>query len=138
MFGGGESKRIISYIGQDISGSEQVTCTYPQTLSALYSGGELSHELPDREINPLIFTFSGLDNSEVGQLSYIDATQTISNVPIVKISDTGSKIVYIEMSDNYLTVHTIYPKEGISSYAKNLNFLGNYVGTLSMGTCVGY
>lgn len=123
----------------DVSSADEITCTYPQTLYANYMNDSVSHGLPKPETNPIIFTFTELENSVQGQLSYIDATRTITTVPIVKLIDNEEKFVYIDgVGDNYVTVHTLYKKTGVSTYAKNVQILGFPSATLAMGTCVGY
>ncbi len=123
----------------NLSFGQQITCTYPQTLSANYSDNFISHSLNKPETNPLIFTFSDLENSETGQLSYIDATKTITNVPLLKLVENEEKIVYIEgTGENYITVHTIYKNKGVSTYTKNTSLLGIPILGASMGDCVGY
>lgn len=123
----------------DISKAEQITCTYPQILSTSYLSNEISHILNKPEKNPLIFSFSKYKNEKGGVLSYLDSTQTITNVPLVKLLDNDEKIIFIDGdAENYLSIHTIYKKEGVSSYTKNVSILGIPMGSLGMGSCVGY
>ena len=133
-----ETKKIFS--SENVSSASSITCTYPQTLSASYNSGEISHTLPKPETNPMIFTFSELNNPKIGQLSYIDSTQSITNVSLVKLIEDKEKIVYAEGSgEQYLTIHTIYRQIGVSTYTKNVNLLGMIpVVTSAMGSCVGY
>lgn len=117
--------------------ADKITCKYPQTLYASFIGGVISHELPKPETNPIIFSFSNFKNSNEAEMSYIDATQTITTVPLIKVTDDDEKIVFIEISPSYLILHTIYKETGVSTYAKNISLVGNPVATLSMGDCVG-
>ena len=48
-----------SHFASALSASSNITCTYPQVLYVSYSGGEISHELPKPETNPIIMKFSG-------------------------------------------------------------------------------
>lgn len=128
-----------SFSETDVSSAVQITCTYPQVLNANYLNGEISHNIPQPETNPIIFTFSKLDDPKVGQLSYIDSTRSITNVPIYKITDDSEKFVYLDgTGENYLSTHTIYKKVGVSTYTKTVSIVGIPSGTLAMGTCVGY
>ena len=134
-----ETKVVKSFYKTDISRAEQITCTYPQILSTSYLSNEISHTLNKPEKNPLIFSFSKYKNEKGGVLSYLDSTQTITNVPLVKLLENDEKIIFIDGdAENYLSIHTIYKKEGVSSYAKNVNILGIPMGSLGMGSCVGY
>lgn len=135
--GGNEIKKPFSE--NDVSSATQITCTYPQVLNVNYLNNEVSHNIPKAETNPMIFTFSKLDDPKTGQLSYLDSTKSITNVPIFKITDDQEKFVYIDgTGENYLSTHTIYKKAGVSTYTKTVSLLGIPSGTLAMGTCVGY
>lgn len=128
-----------SFAENDVSTAVQITCTYPQVLNANYLNSEISHNIPEAETNPIIFTFSKLEDSKVGQLSYIDSTRSITNVPIYKITDDSEKFVYLDgTGENYLSTHTIYKKVGVSTYTKTVSILGIPSGTLAIGSCVGY
>lgn len=119
-----------------LSSSTDITCTYPQVLYTSYQGEEITHELSKSEKNPIIMTFSDI-KTEVSKIKFIDATQTISEVSVVKVLDTADKLIFLEGSgDPYITVHTIYKDKGVSTYAKQVSFLGIPVGTLAMGTCI--
>src|SRR3989338_9666896 len=108
-----------SHFAMTLSASGNITCTYPQVLHASYQSGEITHELPKPETNPIIMTFSDI-NSEVAKVKFIDATQTISELPIVKVIDTAEKLMFLEGSgDPYMTVHTIYKESGVATYEKN-------------------
>jgi hypothetical protein len=133
------SKEVVKpFLEKDISSASEITCTYPQILNTSYFNDEITHSLPKPETNPIIITFSKLDE-EVGQLSSIDSTQTISTFKIVKISEDDEKIIYIEKSnDNYLSTYTIYKKLGVSVYTKTVSLLGIPSGSLATGSCVGY
>jgi hypothetical protein len=133
------SEFIEKVIESDISSATQITCTYPQVLNASYYDSEISHSLPDPETNPIIFTFTDFFDTQIGNLSFIDATQTITNVEVIKLIDNEEKMVFLEgTGDNYLTVHTIYKTEGIATYTKNVNIFGVLSGSLAMGSCTGY
>jgi len=128
-----------SFIKNDVSSAIQITCTYPQVLNANYLNDEISHNIPQPETNPIIFTFSKLDDPKVGQLSYIDSTRSITNVPIYKITNDSEKLVYLDgTGENYLSTHTIYKNVGVSTYTKTVSILGIPSGTLAIGSCVGY
>ncbi len=127
------------FVETDLSSATQITCTYRQTVNANYIH-EIKHQLPESEKNPMIFTFSNFTSTENAQLSYIDATQTITTVPLVKLIDDSNKLVFLEGgTDNYLTTHTIYKKIGIGTYTKNVEILPGIPSvTAAMGSCVGY
>ncbi len=128
-----------SFTENDVSTAVQITCTYPQVLNANYLNGEISHNIPQPEKNSIIFTFSKLEDPKVGQLSYIDSTQSITNVPIFKITDDSEKFIYLDgTGENYLSTHTVYKKAGVSTYTKTVSIFGIPSGTLAVGTCVGY
>jgi hypothetical protein len=128
-----------SFLGNDLSFATQITCTFPQVLGTYYSNNEILHTLPKPETNPIIDTFSDLDNPKVGKLSYIDSTQSISSVSVIKLVDNEEKIIYIEGSgENHITVFTIYKKSGVSTFIKTVDLFGIPSGSLAMGTCVGY
>ncbi len=128
-----------AFVETDLSSATQITCTYRQTVNANYIH-EITHELPKSEKNPLIFSFSNFTSTEDAQLNYVDATQTITTVPLVKIIDDSQKLVFLEGgTDNYLTTHTIYKKVGIGTYTKNVELLPGIPSvTAAMGSCVGY
>lgn len=126
------------YPASKLSALGDITCTYPQVLQASYSSGEIKHELPKPETNPIVMTFGDIQE-KTSKIKFIDATRTISEVPIMKFVDNEEKLIFIEGNGNpYITTHTIYKNTGISIYAKQLSFLGTPVGTISMGTCVDY
>ena len=123
----------------DVSSAFEITCTYPQVLHASYFEQLVSHVLPKQEKNPLIFTFSDLDSPTVSKLSFIDSTRTITTVPLVKLTDDQEKYIFIDgTGENYLSTHTLYKKEGVSTYTKTVGLFGMPSGTLAMGTCIGY
>lgn len=127
-----------SHFGIKLSASGNITCTYPQVLHASYQSGEITHELPKPETNPIIMTFSDFD-SEVAKVKFIDATQTISELPLVKVIDTAEKLMFLEGNgDPYITIHTIYKESGVATYEKSMSLLGIPVGSMGMGSCVGY
>ena len=134
-----ENEVVKLFTSTDISNAKQITCSYPQMLSVSYYGGQIHHSLPKPETSPIIFTFSASSESDKPQLSYLDATKTITTVPIIKLMDNEEKTIYIDGGlENYLSVHTIYKKLGVSSYTKNVTIFGQPIGSLAMGSCVGY
>lgn len=127
-----------SWFAYSIEGATQITCTYPQTARAIYMDGKVSHELPPAETNPMIFTFSDM-NQEPSKIKFIDATQTISELPILKISEDDESISFIEgTGEPYYVIHRIYKKSGVSTFTKQYALLGIPLASLAMGTCVGY
>lgn len=58
------------FIERDLGSATQITCSYPQVLNSNYLNGEISNNIPPAEKNPIIFTFSYLEDETVGQLSY--------------------------------------------------------------------
>lgn len=127
-----------SHFPSTLSASGNITCNYPQVMHASYQLGKITHELPKPETNPIIMTFTDLQ-SDVAKIQFIDSTQTISEVSVVKILDTKNKLIFVEGSGEiYTTLHTIYKDTGVSMYAKHASLLGTPVGTISMGTCVDY
>lgn len=127
-----------SHFGIKLSASGNITCTYPQVLHTSYQSGEITHELPKPETNPIIMTFSNFD-SEVAKVKFIDATQTISELPLVKVIDTAEKLMFLEGNgEPYITVHTIYKESGVATYEKSMSLLGIPVGSMGMGSCVDY
>lgn len=132
-----ESKTV--FVGQDLSAATQITCTYPEVLNVNYFDNQISHVMPKKETNPLIFTFSELSDPKVGQLSYLDTTRSITNVPILKLLEDEEKIIYVDgTGENYLSIHSIYKESGVSTYTKSVSLFGIPSGSLSMGSCVGY
>lgn len=132
-------EKKISFVQNNISLSDKITCTYSQILNSNYFNGEITHSLPKLEINPLIFTFTRSNDSEVAQLSYIDSTQSITNVPVIKIFEDEDKLIYLDGNgSNYLSTHTIYKKEGVATFTKSVDIFGIPSGSLSIGSCVGY
>jgi hypothetical protein len=127
-----------SYISSVLSATSNITCTYSQMLHASTQSGEITHELPKPETNPIIMTFSDV-NSSVVTIKFIDATQTISEVSAVKLLDTEDKLIFIEGDGTqYMTTHTIYKDSGTATYSKQMSILGVQMSTMSMGTCVEY
>jgi hypothetical protein len=141
FYNGGFSKNEVKKVfnGGGLYLASKITCTYPQILNTAYINGEITHSLPKPETNPLVFIFSDLENPDAGQLSYMDATQTITNVPLIKLRDDNDKVIYLDgTGENYLSIHTIYKKTGVSTYTKSVSLFNIPSGTLSMGSCVGY
>lgn len=127
-----------NYIKLDTGTS--ISCTFPQMISAYYKDGQIEHTLPKPELNPIVFTFSDFNREEgLASLSYIDATRTVSTVPLAIMFEDEDKIVLIENGgESYLTSHTIFKKHGVAIYSKQilLPFLeGIPSGTTAMGTC---
>lgn len=126
------------HFGIQLSASGNTICTYPQVLHTSYQSGEITHELPKPEINPIIMSFSDID-SEVAKVKFINATQTISELPIVKVVDTAEKLILLEGNGNpYMTVHTIYKESDVATNEKSMSLLGIPVGTVGIGSCVDY
>ena len=133
-----KSSVVKSPLTSTLSASGNITCTYPQVLHASYQSGEITHELPKPETNPIIMTFSDID-SEVAKVKFIDATQTISELPLVKVIDTAEKLMFLEGNgEPYITVHTIYKESGVATYEKSMSLLGIPVGSIGMGSCGDY
>jgi hypothetical protein len=129
----------MEFIGSDLSTATQITCTYSQVLNVKYNNSLISHNIPESEMNPIIFTFSELQDPEVSKMSYVDSTRTISTLPVVKLLENDEKIIYADgTGENYFSIHTIYKEHGVSTYTKNVNIFGIPSGTLAMGSCVGY
>lgn len=131
------SKSQTDYLySSSLLNSPKITCTFDQTSRIEYMNSKRTYEIPPKETNPLIFTFSDLDNSNLATLNFIDATQSISTVSIVKVFENKEKYIFLEGSgENYFTVHTIYKTEGIATYVKNVNIFGNIATTTAMGYC---
>lgn len=126
-----------SHHDTQLSASGDITCTYLQVLRASYQGNEITHELPKPETKPIIMTFSGI--SKTPKVKFIDATKTISEVPIVKVLDTPEKLMFVEGDgDPYMTIHTIYKNTGIGIYEKSASLLGIPLGVIGMGSCIDY
>jgi len=126
-----------SYLfGTDISSAEnKITCVYPQTMVAFYSETGVDYEIPKAEKNPLIFTFSGFKDG-TPELSYVDTFQSVSTTPIIMLVDNEEKLSFLAGDgSNYLTIHTIYKKQGISSYTKQVNLLGTLSTSMAFGSC---
>ncbi len=124
------------HISSKLSDSRDITCTYPQVMQSSYADGKVSHILPKPERNPIVMTYSDF-SSEMSKLKYIDATQTISEVSLVKIIDSTEKFIFIEgTGELYMTVHTIYKNTGVSTYTKQVSILGIPTSSMAMGTCI--
>lgn len=124
-----------TYNGSPLFFSGDVTCTYPQTIGGLYNQEKITYEIYPPEKNALIFTFSNMEE-QIAKLKYIDSTQTISEVSLLKVADNNEKIVFIEIGENYTTLHTIFKKSGISMYSKQSSLIGIPIGTTAIGTCI--
>jgi len=126
------------HFSTSLSASGDITCTYPQTLYVSYESNKITHELPKPETNPIIMTFSDMQ-TEVPKIRFIDSTQSISEVPVIKIVDSIEKLIFIEGNgDPYVTMHTIYKDSGVAIFEKSISLLGIPVGTIGMGGCVNY
>ena len=123
-----------TYESRNLVGSSSVTCTYPQTVGANRVDGVVKHALPVKETSPLTFTFQGVGDDQA-ILSYLDATKSITTVPITKIDEELGRMSYVELSDSQMTVHTLFLDDGIASYTKNLEIFGVQITTLAMGSC---
>jgi hypothetical protein len=105
---------------------------------ASYMPGRIAHELSKPETNPIIMTYSDF-NSEIPGVKFIDATQSISDVALIKVVDTSEKLIFIEGNgEPYITVHTIYKESGVATFEKSLSLLGMPVSSMAMGSCVDY
>lgn len=128
------SNKVVS----KLSDAGKITCTYPQTLYASYLNGKIEHELSKPETNPIIMTFSDITTDEP-KIQFIDATRTISEVPLIKVVDTEDRLLFIEGNgEPYMTMHTIFKNSGVSTYEKTTSLIGTPVGTIGMGACVDY
>ena len=123
------------YNGSPISATGDITCTYPQGINGSYVADKISYEIPPPEKNPMIFTFSDI-GEKVSKLKYIDSTQTISEVQIVKLSEDAERIVFIQADKYYVALHTIFKETGISLYSKHVSLIGIPLGTTAVGTCI--
>lgn len=131
-----ETSVITQYQPFGLTAFSNITCTYPQTMGTYGRDATIVHELSKPETNPIIMTFSDID-AQVAKLSFIDATQSISEVPVVKLVDNQEKLVFLEGNgDPYLTVHSIYKLTGLSTYAKSVSLFSTPSATIAMGTCV--
>lgn len=129
----------VSFTPVDLSGSKEITCTFPQTVRSHFIDNEIVHSLPVKEREPMINTFSKLDDPKIGQLSYIDSTRTITSVPVVKIMEDEEKIAYFDGgTENYTIIYYIYKKLGVATYTKSVSLLGIPSITGGMGSCIGY
>lgn len=79
-----------------------------------------------------------IDTNLNPRLSYLDATKQITTSSITKILDDNNRFIFMEGSgNNYITIHTIYKKNGVSTYSKSVDLMGIPYGSLSTGTCIG-
>lgn len=133
----GQSPREITsfWPGYSATGGDSITCEYPQLTYAKYSGETISHELPEPETQPLIFTYSNTGPNS-GNLASIDSTRTIRNTPLIKIFENDDRISYIEGNGNaYFAIHTLYPQKGVSTYIKSVDLLGTPSASSGIGKC---
>lgn len=125
--------------GFSIESASKITCTYPQVSGAYYRDSTVTQFIPEPETSPLVFTFNNVGNEEFVELSYIDSTQTITTIPVVKLIDNSEKYVFLDgTGENYLTVHTIYKEKGLGTYTKNVDLMGTPSASLAMGSCNGF
>ncbi len=124
-----------NYIGYPLSATGDITCSFPQVMSANYNLDIITYLIPPDEKNPIIFTYSDI-GEEFSNLKYIDATQTISETQLVKLSDDTERIVFIEASQYYVALHTIFKTSGISIYSKQVSLFGIPSATTTIGTCI--
>ena len=48
-----------------LSGSSNITCTYQQILNTRFYNDNIIQELPEKETNPMVFTYTDFFNSEM-------------------------------------------------------------------------
>lgn len=131
------SERKLAWADNSLANAREITCTFRQTVRAEYMDGNITHSLPAPETNPLIFTFTGLE-SQTPELKSLDATQTISETPLLKIFENDERIVLLEgTGDAYITTLYIFKKTGVAIYTKAVDILGIPIGSVAMGTCIG-
>ena len=126
------------FYGNTVASATKITCSIPQFLNAYYSNNMIEQKLSQPETNPLILTFSDFNSdSDLAELSYIDATQTISTVPLLKYVNNDEKLIFLDgTGENYFSVYTIFKKTGVIIYSKSVDLLGTASGSLAMGSCV--
>lgn len=116
----------------------EITCSYPRVLGVHYINNEIGHVLPQKETVPIVQTFTDFEG-EFGRLKYFDATQTITEVSVLKIIDNPDLVVFVNTnSSSYTETMTIFKQKGVGIYTKGQDLLGIPSGSLSMGTCTGY
>lgn len=126
-----------TFLGSNLTRASEITCTYPTIMYTMMSGGEISHNLPKDESQPMIFTFTEL-GKEFGSLASIDSTKTITTTPVARIVSNDEKLIYLSFNDNYFSTYTIFKKTGVSVYSKSVDLMGTPSGSMAMGSCVGY
>lgn len=171
-----------SFIENDISNANKITCFYSQTLGSGYKDGEIFFSVNKPEKTPIVLTFSDfkstinedeilyiintsrasnisdevildylkskgfiinengnmIDTNLNPKLSYLDATKQITTSSITKILDDQNRFIFMDGSgNNYITIYTIYKKNGVSTYSKSVDLMGIPYGSLSTGTCIG-
>lgn len=124
-----------AYVESPISATGDITCTYPQGINGVYTDGKIAYEIPPPEKNPMIFTFADINGKEL-RLRYIDATQTISEVSLVKLSEDAERIVLVGGDKYYVELHTIFKNLGVSLYSKQVSLMGIPLGRVAVGTCI--
>ena len=116
----------------------KITCTYGQLVQTYYKGGKISHALPSKEKEPMIFSFYDIVKT-TSKINYLDSTKTITTVDVYKLFDTEDRIIFVEGGQyNYFTTHTIFKKTGVAIYNKTVDLVGIPYGTMGMGSCVNY
>lgn len=129
------------YYENPLFGTSDITCKFDRIMSATYIDGSFKSTFTKKQGNPIVSNFIFEEGSDFGKLRYIDATETINEVDIVKLAETPETIYVINTnSDTYLETYTIFKKRGFSIYTKGANIsLFNYPsGSLSIGPCTGY
>lgn len=124
-----------SYTASPLSATGDITCTYPQGITGFYNEEKISYEIPPPEKNPMIFTFTDTNGKEP-KLRYIDSTQTISEVSLVKLSEDAERIVLVGADKYYVELHTIFKNSGVSLYSKQVSLMGIPLGRVAVGTCI--
>lgn len=126
------------YVGLSLGGATEITCTFPRLVSAFYSEGNIKYSLPEKEKQPFVLTFSGLDK-DTATLKSLDSTQTISEVQIAKVADNEDVLTYVNTNSfSYVETYTIFKKQGVAIFTHGINLLGSPSGTMGIGTCAGY
>jgi hypothetical protein len=132
------SVSVLPHSPNSLVNSLEITCTYPQMVTAVYHEQKIKHELAKPESTPMIFTFSEI-KEDVAKIKFIDSSRIISEAPLIKLFEDEDKIVFAEGNGNfYFTIHTIYKNEGVSLYSKQVSLVGIPLAITGMGTCIGY
>jgi hypothetical protein len=91
-----ETEKIVSeeYKANPLLFKDEITCRYPQVVSVDYDGSTINHRLNNPETNPIVVTYAELDTESAVARSF-DATQTVSEYPIIKIYEDEYKMVLL-------------------------------------------